>query len=74
METNTPKTPVSRNKNRAIYALIFSSIPNEARITSGVRIVVNKIIGIDMPSTPIWKEEPIAGNHGARISNWKPFV
>ncbi len=40
----------------------------EARMASGVSRVVSSIMARLMPSMPMWKLEPMAGNHVSIVS------
>ena len=55
-----------------MYALTRSSMLNEARMASGVSSVVSRTMVRDSPSTPRWKDEPIASYQTYASSNWKP--
>src|SRR5512138_1267201 len=69
---NTPSMPVSRNRNSIMYALTLSLMLKEASNASGVSNVVKSTMVSESPSTPRWRDEPIASYHVYVFSNWKP--
>src|SRR5512138_3165664 len=69
---NTPSIPVSRKRNSIMYGLTRSVMLNEARMASGVRSVVSRTMVSESPSTPRWRDEPIASYQTYDFSNWKP--
>jgi hypothetical protein len=49
-EAKRPNIAVSMSKNRDIYSRVFSSILKDARIESGIRMVVSRNIAKLIPS------------------------
>ena len=55
IEANIPIITVSKNKKEIMYSLtLFLILFQLAKIQSGVKNVLNKIIKSEIPSTPTW--------------------
>ena len=55
IEANIPIITVSKNKKESMYSLtLFLILFQLAKIQSGVKNVLNKIIKSEIPSTPTW--------------------
>ena len=55
IEANIPIITVSKNKKESMYSLtLFLILFQLAKIQSGVKNVLSKIIKSEIPSTPTW--------------------
>ena len=67
---NTPRMPVSRNKNRAMYPLVIFSIFHEAMHDRTQMKVERMTSGNDSPSTPTLYLMLKAGIQSASCLSW----
>ena len=66
---NTPIISVSSTRKAIIYSFTRVEIATQlARMQSGMRNVVSRTKGSEMPSTPIWKV--IGPSQGLSSTNW----